>query len=146
MTFLRASPPYWHTYFALLRQRLAAPETEAGRAWLMSRSPITFADRIVRPLLIFQGMNDVRVTPAESEQIVDALKRRDIPVTYVTFSDEGHGIVREENRLAYSAVMEAFLAQHLGRAAEPVGDAFAGSTMRFVSGGELIPGVPSGRA
>ncbi len=146
VTFLRAIPPYWHTFFALLRQRLADPETEAGRAWLMARSPTTFADRIVRPLLIFQGMNDVRVTPAESEQIVDALKRRDISVTYVTFSDEGHGIVREENRLAYSAVMEAFLAQHLGGATEPVDDAFAGSTMRFVAGGELIPGMPSGRA
>jgi dipeptidyl aminopeptidase/acylaminoacyl peptidase len=114
-----------------------------GRA-LMARSPITFAERIVRPLLIIQGMNDVRVKPAESEQIVAALQRRDIPVTYATFSDEGHGFVREENRQAFTAVMEAFLAQHLGGAAEPVGDAFAGSTISFVAGRELIPGMSAG--
>jgi dipeptidyl aminopeptidase/acylaminoacyl peptidase len=140
---MQAIPPYWQTWFALFRRRLAAPETDEGRAWLMDRSPITFAEQIVRPLLIIQGMNDVRVKPTESEQIVDALQRRDIPVTYATFSDEGHGFVREENRLAFSAVMEAFLAQHLGGAVEPVGDAFAGSTIRFVAGRELIPGMPS---
>ena len=66
-------------------------------------------------MLIVQGMNDVRVKPAGSEQIVDVLKQRDIPVTYATFSDEGHGFVREENHLAFSAVMEAFLAQALRR-------------------------------
>jgi Prolyl oligopeptidase family len=142
LIFMRAAAPYWHTFFALLRQRIADPETEAGRAWLMARSPITFTDRIVRPLLIIQRMNDVRVKRAESEQIVDALKRRDIPVTYVTFSDEAHGFVREENRLAFSVVMEAFLAQHLGGVVEPVGDAFARSTIRLVAGRELIPGIP----
>jgi dipeptidyl aminopeptidase/acylaminoacyl peptidase len=142
VTFMQTVPPYWHTFFALLRQRLAEPETESGRAWLLERSPITFAEQIVRPLLIIQGMNDVRVKPAESEQIVEALQGRDIPVTYVTFSDEGHGFIREENRLAFSAVMEAFLAQHLGGAVEPVGDAFAGSTIRFVAGRKLIPGMP----
>jgi Prolyl oligopeptidase family len=87
-------------------------------------------------------MNDVRVKPQESEQIVNVLQQRGIPVTYVTFSDEGHGFVREENRLAFSALMEAFLARHLGGNVEPVGDAFVGSTIRFEAGQELIPGLP----
>ena len=108
----------------------------------MERSPITRVERIVRPLLIIQGMNDVRVRPQESEQIVKALRQRGIPVTYATFADEGHGFVREENRLAFSAVMEAFLARHLGGSAEPVGDAFNGSTIKFETGHELIPGLP----
>jgi len=141
VTLLQSIPPYWQTWFALWRRRLASPDTEEGRAWLTARSPITRVERIVRPLLIVQGMNDVRVKPQESEQIVDALRKRDIPVTYATFSDEGHGFVREENRLAFSAVMEAFLAQHLGGAVEPVGDAFAGSSIQFVAGKELIPGM-----
>jgi hypothetical protein len=55
---------------------------------------------------------------------------------------EGHGFVREENRLASGAVMEAFLARHLGGSAEPVGDAFNGSTTKFETGNELIPGLP----
>jgi len=142
VTLMQAIPPYWQTWFALFRRRLAAPETDEGRAWLMARSPITRAERIVRPLLIGQGMNDVRVKPQESEQIVNVLQQRGTPVTYVTFSDEGHGFVREENRLAFTAVMEAFLARHLGGNVEPVGDAFAGSTIRFEAGQELIPGLP----
>jgi dipeptidyl aminopeptidase/acylaminoacyl peptidase len=142
VTFMQAIPPYWQTWFALVRRRLADPETEEGRAWLMERSPITRVERIVRPLLIIQGMNDVRVKPQESEQIVNALRQRCIPVTYATFADEGHGFVREENRLAFSAVMEAFLARHLGGSVEPLGDAFKGSTIKFETGHELIPGLP----
>jgi dipeptidyl aminopeptidase/acylaminoacyl peptidase len=142
VTLMQAIPPYWQTWFAVFRRRLANPETEEGRAWLMERSPISRVDRIVRPLLIIQGMNDVRVKPQESEQIVNALRERRIPVTYATFADEGHGFVREENRLAFSAVMESFLACHLGGSAEPIGDAFNGSTIKFDTGRELIPGLP----
>ena len=105
----------------------------------MARSPITRVEQVVRPLLIIQGMNDVRVKPQESEQIVAALRQRGVPVTYATFSDEGHGFVREENRLAFAAVMEAFLARHLGGDVEPVGDAFTGSSIQVVAGQELIP-------
>ena len=57
-----------------------------------------------------------------------ALKQRGVPVTYVTFSDEGHGFVRPENRMAFSAVTEAFLAKHLGGRCEPIGDDMVGST------------------
>ena len=120
---------------------MADPDTEAGRQWLTERSPLTHADKIVRPLLIAQGLRDVRVTAQESEQIVKAMKDRGLPVTYVTFTDEGHGFVRAENRLAFAAVAEAFLAQHLGGRAEPVGDAFSGSTIEFQAGRELIPGL-----
>jgi hypothetical protein len=65
---------------------------------------------------------------------VNVLHQRGIPVTCVMFTDEGHGFVREEHRLAFSAVMEAFLARHLGGNVEPVGDAFTGSTIRFEAG------------
>jgi dienelactone hydrolase len=142
VTLMQAIPPYWQTWFAVFRRRLANPDTEEGRAWLMERSPITQVERIVRPLLIIQGMNDVRVKPQESEQIVNALRQRHISVTYATFADEGHGFVREENRLAFTAVMEAFLARHLDGNAEPVGDAFNGSTIKFETGRELIPDLP----
>ena len=107
----------------------------------MARAPSTRAERIVRPLLIAQGLNDVRVKPQESQQIVNVLQQHGIPVTYATFSDEGHGFVREKNRLAFAAVVEAFLARHLGGRAEPVGNAFIDSTLRFEAGQELIPGL-----
>ncbi len=141
ITFMETIPPYWGPWFAVWRRRLADPATSEGRAWLTERSPLTHVGRIVRPLLIGQGMNDVRVVPAESEQIVRAMERRGIPVTYVTFPDEGHGFAREENRLAFNAIVEQFLAQHLGGRAEPTGDAFSGSSVRIESGRHLIPGL-----
>jgi len=57
----------------------------------------------------------------------------------VTFSDEGHGFVRPENRLAFSAVAEAFLAKHLGGRYLPIGNDFTRSTIKIESGGELVP-------
>ncbi len=141
VTFMRAVPAYWGPSFSTWKRRLADPDSEAGRQWLTERSPLTHADRITCPLLIGQGLRDVRVKPAESEQIVQAMRQRGAPVTYVTFSDEGHGFVRQENRLAFNAVAEMFLAQHLGGRAEPVGEAFAGSTIEFQAGRELVMGA-----
>ena len=42
------------------------------------------------------------------------MQEKKIPVTYVLFPDEGHGFARPENNLAFNAVTEAFLAEHLG--------------------------------
>jgi dipeptidyl aminopeptidase/acylaminoacyl peptidase len=141
VTLLRNSPPYWAPWLPAWYYRLADPATEEGRAWLTERSPLTYAGRVTRPLLIAQGLRDVRVTPVESAQFVKALQEGGIPVTYLTFSDEGHGYDRQENRLAVSAVAEQFLAQHLGGRAEPVGGAFNGSTIAFQVGKDLIAGL-----
>jgi dipeptidyl aminopeptidase/acylaminoacyl peptidase len=141
VTFVRNIPPYWDPWFSTWKRRLADPDTAEGRQWLTERSPLIRADRIIRPMLIGQGMRDVRVKPQESEQIVQAMQKRQIPVTYVTFADEGHGFVRQENRIAFNAVVETFFAQHLGGRAEPIGDAFSGSTIKFEAGRDLIPGI-----
>jgi dipeptidyl aminopeptidase/acylaminoacyl peptidase len=140
-TFMKTIPPYWGPWMAVWKNRLGDPDTEEGRAFLAERSPLTYIDRAVRPILIAQGMNDVRVVPAESEQMVTALKARGVAVTYITFSDEGHGFVRPENRLAFNAVAEAFLAKHLGGRVQPIGDDFKGSTLKVETGGELVPGL-----
>jgi dipeptidyl aminopeptidase/acylaminoacyl peptidase len=141
VTFMKTIPPYWGPWFSVWKNRLGDPDTEEGRAFLTERSPLTHIDRAVRPILIAQGMNDVRVVPAESEQMVTALKARGVPVTYITFSDEGHGFVRPENRLAFNAVAEAFLAKYLGGRVQPIGDDFKGSTLKVETGGELVPGL-----
>ena len=60
----------------------------------------------------------MRVTQSESEQIVAALRGRDVPVTYLLYPDEGHGLARPANRLDFYARAEAFLAEHLGGRAE----------------------------
>ena len=139
ITFMATIPPYWGPWFSIWS--LGDPATEAGRAFLAERSPINHLDRATKPILIAQGMRDVRVVAAESEQMVAALKQRGVPVTYITFPDEGHGFVRPENRLAFYGVTEAFLAKHLGGRYQPIGNDFAGSSLKVETGGELVPGI-----
>jgi hypothetical protein len=62
-------------------------------------------------------------------------------VTYVSYSDEGHGFRRPENRRAFTAVAEMFLATHLGGRFEPIGEDFVGSSIEFKAGRDLIPGL-----
>jgi len=141
VTLMNTIPPYWKAWQTLWKTRMGDYTTEAGRKFLEERSPLNRVDRIVRPLLIVQGANDVRVKPSESEQIVAEMVRRGIPVTYVYYTDEGHGFRRAENRRSAAAVIEAFLARHLGGRVEPVGDDFRGSSIEFKTGRNLIPGV-----
>jgi dipeptidyl aminopeptidase/acylaminoacyl peptidase len=141
LTFMATIPPYWGPWFSVWKNRLGDPGTEAGRAFLAERSPLNHIERATRPILIAQGMQDVRVVAAESEQMVAALRGRGVPVTYVSFNDEGHGFARPENRLAFFAVAEAFLAKHLGGRYQPIDKDFAGSTLKVEAGGELVPGL-----
>jgi dipeptidyl aminopeptidase/acylaminoacyl peptidase len=112
ITFINSIPPYWKPLLDMMYQRVGNPETEAD--FLMSRSPISKVDSIKIPMLIAQGANDVRVKQAESEQIVDAMRQKGIDYQYMLFDDEGHGFVRQENRLKFYAAVEKFLAKHLG--------------------------------
>ena len=141
ITFMATIPPYWGPWFSIWKNRLGDPATEEGRAFLIERSPLTHIDRAVRPILIAQGMKDVRVVAAESEQMVSALKTRGVPVTYITFADEGHGFARPENRMAFYAVTESFLAKHLGGRVQAIGEDFKGSSLKVETGGELVPGL-----
>jgi len=141
VTLLSTIPPYWESFRRQLIQRMGDPETEEGRKWLKERSPLTYADRIVRPLLIGQGANDPRVKQAESDQIVAAMQAKEIPVTYVLFPDEGHGFARPENNIAFMAVTENFLKQCLGGRAEPIGGAVAASSAQVPHGAEFAPGL-----
>ena len=101
---------------------------------------------IARPLLIGQGANDPRVKRSESDQIVAAMRARSIPVSYAVFPDEGHGFLRTENEMAFSAVVEAFLGRCLGGRSEPVGRDFEGSSITVPTGAELLPDVQAALA
>ena len=143
-TFLDNAPPYWIPIMTFFRSRIGDNTTEEGRRFLASRSPLSRVDSIVRPLLIGQGANDPRVTQAESDQIVNAMKERGIPVTYLLYPDEGHGFVRPENDLSFMAVAEAFLAKSLGGRYEPIGDVFQGSSIQVLAGAGGVPGLAEG--
>ena len=141
VTFMNSIPPYWVPMIELFKKRVGDHTTEEGRQFLLSRSPLTYVDRIRKPLLIGQGANDPRVKQSESDQIVQTMQAKNIPVTYVLFPDEGHGFVRPENRLAFFAVAEVFLAQHLGGRYEPIGDDLKGSSIIVPVGDKEIPGL-----
>ena len=146
ITLLSTIPPYWAPQIELFTTRLGDHRTADGRKFLESRSPLTFVDRISKPLLIAQGANDPRVKQAESDQIVSAMKAKNIPVVYALFPDEGHGFAKPENNVAFMAITEAFFATHLKGRAEPIGDGFKGSSVTIPHGKELVPGVAEASA
>ncbi|MEE3001177.1 MAG: S9 family peptidase [Planctomycetota bacterium] len=138
-TLLSTIPMYWEPIKIMFTERVGGvDETE----WLDSISPLTHVSNIQKPLLIGQGANDPRVKVAESDQIVSAMNERSIPVTYVVFPDEGHGFAKPENRLAFMAVTEQFLSEHLGGRAEAVGSEVEASTAQVRDLGSLqVEGV-----
>jgi len=145
-TLLGTIPPYWESFKQQFYQRMGNPTTEDGKALLKAASPLTFADRIKKPLLIGQGANDPRVNKRESDQIVEAMKAKGIPVTYVLFPDEGHGFARPANNIAFNAVAENFLQTCLGGRAEPIGDGLKGSTIQVLQGADIVNGLKQSMA
>jgi dipeptidyl aminopeptidase/acylaminoacyl peptidase len=119
-TLMRTVPPYWESFRVQLHKAIGDPDTEEGLRLARERSPLFYADRISKPLLIAQGANDPRVKQAESDQMVAALTKKGIPVAYLLYPDEGHGFARPANNIAFYALAEAFLARHLGGRSEPV--------------------------
>ncbi len=128
-TFMATFPPYWKIGRAIGDVRMGNIDDPKDADLLHNASPLNFADKIVRPLLIGHGANDPRVKQAESEQIVAAIEKNQGAVTYVLYPDEGHGFARPENRTDFIARAEQFLAEHLGGRFEPMSaDKIPGST------------------
>lgn len=128
-TFADSIPPYWKPFRSLLDVRMANVDDPKDAQLIHDGSPLNFAHKIVRPLLIGQGANDPRVKQAESEQIISAIEKSGGAATYVLYPDEGHGFVRPENRIDFFARAEAFLAKYLKGRVEPAeGERIPGST------------------
>ena len=75
--------------------------------YLKSISPLFHADKVIKPLIVLQGANDPRVLQVESDEIVAAVKKNNIPVEYIVFEDEGHGFRKNENKEeAYKKIVQ----------------------------------------
>lgn len=134
VTLMQSFPPYWKPIMTDMKHRVGDHETEDGKNDLISRSPITFANNIVKPLFIAQGEHDPRVKKAESDQIVDAMNKHNIPVLYALYPEEGHGFAKPDNRLSFYAMTEQFLSIVLGGFAEGMGDSLKGA--KFILNGK----------
>jgi len=108
VTFLKNTKPY----------RRALREVEYGplsdEEFLASISPMTYLEQIKTPLLIFHGANDPRVPVSEAEQVIAALKKRDIPVEFKIFPDEGHGNAKLRNIMEQAQLTTHFFEKHMG--------------------------------
>jgi dipeptidyl aminopeptidase/acylaminoacyl peptidase len=110
-TFMNTIPPYWKPMLDMFHEMVGDPKKDS--MLLASVSPALNTDKIKTPLFIAQGANDPRVNKAESDQIVEALKKRGVKVEYMVKDNEGHGFHNEENRFDFYRAMEKFLGEHL---------------------------------
>jgi dipeptidyl aminopeptidase/acylaminoacyl peptidase len=113
LRLLSAMPPDWGSTRDAMYKEMGHPEKDAER--LRRISPLFHAHRIERPLLVFQGVNDRTVLKTQSDEIVEAVRKKGVPVEYIVFEDEGHGIRRKENQARAYAATVAFLDKYLKR-------------------------------
>jgi len=116
-TLFAAIPPYWAPIKAQFVKRVG--DVEADEALNRKISPLFHAESVRVPLIIAQGANDPRVNIRESDQMVKAMRDKGLAVTYVVYTDEGHGFARPDNRLDFYGRVDEFLAKQLGGRAEP---------------------------
>ncbi len=117
VTLFRSFPSYWSGILLRWRRRVGDVEHDPELNRLIS--PLYHVESIRAPLLIGQGQNDPRVTIANTDGMVKALRDAKRDVVYVVYPDEGHGFGRPENNLDFYGRVEEFLASHLGGRAEP---------------------------
>lgn len=127
MTLINSVPPYWRPILNDFKKRIGPWDRPEQIEELNKISPLYFVDNITKPLLIGQGAHDPRVKQAESDQIVNSMKKKSIPVIYALYHDEGHGFAKPENRLSFYAIAESFLAKILGGRKEDIGDDLRGA-------------------
>lgn len=111
LSFMNTIPPYWKPLLDMMHEMVGDPETD--KEMMEKYSPVFHVDQIKAPLFIAQGANDPRVNKAESDQMVEALKKRGVEVEYMVKENEGHGFYNEENKFDFYRAMEKFLDKYL---------------------------------
>ena len=108
---LESIPPYWESSRKALYKEIGDPQKD--REFLKATSPLFHADKITKPLLVLQGANDPRVIKPESDDIVNAIKKKGGVVEYVVFENEGHGFTKKENEIKGDQAILKFLDKYL---------------------------------
>ncbi|WAA12955.1 S9 family peptidase [Fervidibacillus halotolerans] len=103
-SFIETVPEFWKPF---MDQWVGHPEKD--KELLKEHSPITYLDGMTKPMLVIQGANDPRVVKAESDQIVEALRKKGRRVDYIVLEDEGHGFSKKENEIkVYRKILHFF--------------------------------------
>ena len=110
LTFLDRIPETWKPYF---KMALGDPVIAQERNFLVERSPKTHLQNMAAPMLVIQGRNDPRVVAAELEDLVSQLRSQGKDLDLLIFEDEGHDVLKYENRVrCYNAITD-FFTRHL---------------------------------
>lgn len=109
---LKSIPPYWESFRKALYAELGDPFTDDS-VRLYNISPLFHAGNVKNPIMVLQGANDPRVLKVESDEIVDAVEKNNVPVEYVVFEDEGHGFIKKENEIEGYGKILVFLDKYL---------------------------------
>jgi len=107
-TFFKNTQPWMA---AISKIEYGDPDKEADM--LRRLSPLNRIDRVKAPTIVLHGANDTNVPVVEAEQVVENLKKRNVPVEYVLFPDEGHGWRKTPNRIRSTVAIVKFFETHL---------------------------------
>jgi pimeloyl-ACP methyl ester carboxylesterase len=106
LTFSDRIPETWKPYFKIA---LGDPEIPEEKAFLIERSPKTHLNKMTCPMLVIQGRNDPRVVAKESEDLTAELRKKGKKIELLVFEDEGHDVLKYNNRVAcYNAITDFF--------------------------------------
>lgn len=112
-TLVESFPAYWTAFASDIYAKFGNPADPADAKYQHDQSPLHFADRMVRPLLVVQGDKDARVKKDQSDRIVESLRARGVPVHYLVLENEGHGFSRNESYQAAFEATDRFLDRYL---------------------------------
>ena len=110
VTFLENTKSYRRDH---RRKEYGDERNRKMRKFLEGIAPAAHADKITRPMFVAQGLNDPRVPPSESEQMVAAIRANGGVVWYMLADNEGHGFKKKSNREYYNHAMALFLETYL---------------------------------
>jgi dipeptidyl aminopeptidase/acylaminoacyl peptidase len=102
-----------HKFESRYLDSLVGPWPETA-ALYERRSPIYHVDEISCPLILFQGLEDAVVPPAQSQLMYDALRARGVPVAYLAFAGEQHGFRQAATIIAVAEAELAFYGRVFG--------------------------------
>jgi len=113
-TLVQSFPTYWASSAAYIHQKFGDPDDPKDAQYQHDRSPLNYAVQIERPLLVIQGENDARVRKDQSDRLVEAVKRKGIPVEYLVIEGEGHGFSKTVNQVRSLEAAVLFFGRYLG--------------------------------
>lgn len=108
LTFVKSVPPHWR---ALMKDWVGDGEEDYDL--LVERSPITYVDQVRAPMLVIQGAKDPRVNKAESDQMVERIRKQGGDVRYYVDENEGHGATRRENAITWYRMIAEYIEEYL---------------------------------